>query len=73
MILLQDGRVAEKIEIPMEKMDLRTLASATNPAPSTFAFEIRLPKKLHHGPVSMALFINDLAPSLRPRTAYALP
>lgn len=73
LILLQDGRVAGKIEIPLEKMDLRTLASAANPVPSTFQFEIRLPETLHRGRVTIALFIKDPAPSLHPRTAYALP
>ena len=73
LILLQDGREAGKIEIPVEKIDLRTLGSETSPVPSTFAFDVRLPEKLHHGTVTMALFIKDPAPSLRPKAAYALP
>jgi Domain of unknown function (DUF4874)/Domain of unknown function (DUF4832) len=73
LILLQDGQEAGRIEVPIEKMDLRTLASSRNPLSSTFAFRVGLPEKLHRGPITMALLIKDPAPSLRPRTAYALP
>ena len=73
LILIQNGLEAGKIEIPIEKMDLRALASEISPVPSTFAFEIRLPESLNRGPLTMALFIKDPASSLHPKAAYALP
>lgn len=73
LVLLQDSLEIGRIEIPMGKMDLRKLESASAPKPATFAFEFRLPRVVHPGPLTVALQIQDPSPTLRPQPAYALP
>jgi len=73
LVVLQDGKLVEKTDIPTRKLDLRKLVSSATEVPSTFYFEFRLPRDLHSGPVSLALIFHDPAPSLFHQPAYALP
>ena len=73
LLLSQGGRLVGGIEVPIERMDLRKLASSANPAPQTFQFNFMLPATLQPGLTSMALLFRDPAPSLSTQPAYALP
>lgn len=73
LVLIQNGKAAAQIPIPITNMDLRTLVSSATAVPRTFQFEFILPETLVSGPVSAALLIPDPAPSLSSQPAYALP
>jgi uncharacterized protein (TIGR03437 family) len=70
LVLLQNGHAVAQIPVPLQSLDLRTLASFTA---ETFQFSITLPTTLPAGPVDFALLIPDPAPSLSSSAAYALP
>lgn len=73
LIVLQDGKLVEKIPVPLWRMDLRRLVSSSAETPLTFHFEFRLPRRLNPGRASLALIFHDPAPSLFHQAAYALP
>jgi hypothetical protein len=73
LVFIQDRETIAEIEIPIHKMDLRTLVSSEELTPSTFQFEFTLPERLPAGPTSVALLFRDPAPSLFSQPAYALP
>ncbi|MBV8209536.1 MAG: DUF4874 domain-containing protein [Burkholderiaceae bacterium] len=73
LILAQQGQAVAKIEIPISRLDLRTLASSASPTPTTFQFDVVLPESLPLGPTAMGLVFHDPAPSLFHEAAYTLP
>jgi hypothetical protein len=73
VVLIQNGEAVSEIEVPTDRMDLRTLRSSQEAAPSTFQFEFGLPRTLVSGPITLALLFRDPAWSLSSQAAYALP
>ena len=73
LVLIQNREAVAEMEIPVRKMDLRSLASSEQPSPVTFPFEFTLPERLPAGLTSLAFVFHDPAPSLFSQPAYALP
>lgn len=73
LLVLQDGKLIKKMPIPLWRMDLRKLVSSSPETPLSFHFELRLPRRLRSGPVSLGLIFHDPATSLFHQPAYALP
>jgi hypothetical protein len=73
LVLIQNRETVAEIEIPIHKLDLRTLVSSEEPSPATFQLEFTLPESLPTEPTSVALMFRDPAPSSFSQPAYALP
>lgn len=74
LVFSSGGNVVAQIPVPLSELDLRQLASSSQPAPQTFQFTVTLPATFPSSvQISMSLLIPDPAPSLTTQPAYALP
>lgn len=71
--VLQGGAVVGEMPVPLDLLDLRRAHPEAPGSATVYTVPITLPSTLATGEVTLALVIDDPAPSLRGDPAYALP